>query len=241
MHISFPRWGGVFMLVSRREFLRCGSFLAAGAILPGALTAQSGRHVAINSDGNGSIGLSGIQGNGALTHPAAAHALLPQWERQSFLRCIGESFSVQSKDNQVWLTLTALTDFPAAEPVNPASLNVPPPKSSAAPVETEAYFLTLHAALSKPLAQGSYSFDHEKMGPFSMFIAPGSDGETYVAVVNRLKSSAHPPTFPGLRDHNVPGPAAPGAPAGRFRSPVQIEETDSPSGIRSAQPNLNRE
>jgi hypothetical protein len=230
------------MFVSRREFLRCGSFLAAGAILPVALTAQSGRHVAVNADGDGSIGLSGLQGNGALTHPAAAHTLLPQWERQSFLHCIGESFSVQSNDNQqVWLTLTALTDFPAAEPVDPASLNVPPPKSTAPAVVTEAYFLTLHAALSKPLAQGSYSFDHETMGPFSMFIAPGSDGETYVAVVNRLKSSAQPPTFPGLRDHNVPGPAAHGAPAGRFRSPVQMEETDSPSGIRSAQPNLNRE
>ena len=229
------------MVVSRREFLRCGSFLAAGAILPAALTAQSGRHAGINPDGDGSIGLSGLQGSGALGE-RAAHALLPQWERQSFQHCIGESFAVQSKDTQqVWVTLTALTDFPALQPVNPASLNVPPPRSAAPTVETETYFLTLYAALSKPLAHGSYSFEHEKMGTFSMYIAPGGDGQTYIAVVNRLKNLAPPPPFPGLLDHNVPGPTDSGAPAVRFRSPVQTEETDSPRVIRSGQPNLNRE
>jgi hypothetical protein len=229
------------MFVSRRKFLRCGSLLAAGVVMPNALFAQSSRHGNINSDGDGSIGLSGLPGNGTLTQ-RADNALLPQWERQSFLHCVGESFAVQAKDNQqVWLTLTAVTDFLALQPVNPASLDVPPPRSTAPATETEAYFLTFHAALSKPLAQGSYSFDHEKMGPFSMYIAPGSDGETYGAVVNRLKNSVTPPPFPGLLDHNVPGPANPGAPALRFHSPTQTEETDSPRGIRSAQPNLNRE
>lgn len=230
-------------MVSRREFLRCGSLLAAGAVLPAALIAQSSRQGDIHLDGDGSIELSGLKGSNTLPQPGAAHALLPQWERHSFLRCVGESFSVQSKDSQqVWLTLTALTDFPAPLPVNPAILNVPPPKSLAPPVETEAYFLTLHAALNKPLAQGSYSFDHEKMGPFSMYISPGSDSETYIAVVNRLKNAAIPSPFPGIIDHQVPGPVDSGTPAVRFRSPVQNEEGDSQRNrLRSGQPNLNRE
>jgi len=226
-------------VVSRREFLRCGSLLAAGAVLPAALIAQSSRHGEIHTEGDGSIELSGLKGSNTLPQPGAAHALLPQWERQSFLHCMGESFSVQSKNSQqVWLTLTALADFPALQPVDPASLNVPPPKSSASPVETEAYFLTFHAALSKPLAQGSYSFDHEKMGPFSMYISPGGDGETYIAVVNRLKSAAIPPHVSGVIDLNVAGPVD----LGRLRSPAQAEEGDSQrNSLRSGQPNMNRE
>jgi hypothetical protein len=50
----------------------------------------------------------------------------------------------------------------------------------------ESYRLSFEAPRKANLAQGTYDFDHEKLGQFSLFVAPvGESGIHYEAIINR--------------------------------------------------------
>ncbi|HWX53743.1 MAG TPA: hypothetical protein VN176_04040 [Verrucomicrobiae bacterium] len=170
------------MSVSRRDFLHKSVLLAAGAALPTAFFGANQRRAT-----NDPV-------NGAVTSKAgvASGASLPQWNKGSFLSCVGSEFSVQIPGGQTsWLVLDQVIDFPAPAAVNPASFAVPPPKLLTAPPATESYLLVFRGTPNPSLPQGTYVFDHHKLGQFSLLIVPGGP-QMYSAVINRLTAGPLP-------------------------------------------------
>ncbi len=161
------------MSFSRRKFLQSGA-VAAAAWAASPLPAWSSEH-----------------------HPPAAASLpghrpgkMPGLSRAAFTEAVGSSFQVfpgGANSQPVWLTLLAVKDLPALAPVNPASMAVPPPKTSSS-VAVSGFVLTFNSS-APPLEQGTYDFQHEKLGKFALFIVPGPPGtQTYSALFNTLVS-----------------------------------------------------
>jgi len=163
------------MSVSRRQFLQRGGILAAGAVLPLKLFGAS-----VDQPAKGPI-TTGTKGQPSV--PLS----LPQWNQQFFRNSVGSEFSVQqSAKNKVWLKLLSVAEPPAvAHSNNSASMSVHPPKPPSAAPQTENYLLQFYGTTAKPLTQGTYLFEHEKIGQFYLFIVPDSN-QTYTAVINRL-------------------------------------------------------
>lgn len=174
------------MAVSRRGFLHNG-VLAAFACAATPLMALGSRRTIDGSGDN--------DDNNASRKPPAdsndwqdhASALL-NMTRQQFAGAVGTNFKVTMAEtaSPVWVTLMAVEDLPALDPVNSASFAVSGPQSSSASATTG--FL-LRFGSSAQLQQGSYLFDHDKLGKFALFVVPdGSQG--YIAVINWLSAPA---------------------------------------------------
>lgn len=172
------------MAVSRRGFLHKG-VLAAVACAASPLMALGSRRTI---DGNGDN-----DDSNALRKPPAdsndwqdhASALL-NMTREQFNGAVGTNFKVTIADtaDPVWVMLTAVEDLPALAPVNSASFAVAGPESSTASATTG--FL-LRFGSSAELQQGSYLFDHDKLGKFALFLVPDAS-QGYIAVINRLSA-----------------------------------------------------
>jgi hypothetical protein len=176
------------MPVSRRKFLQHGAF-AAAALAAAPLPAwSSGHQPAANPD---------------LQHAATSlgHASgTMSFSRQAFEEAVGSAFQVSSgaaKSQAVWLTLTAVNDLPAITPVNAGSMAVPPPPSSSLAITTTGFMLSFQSS-AQPLAQGTYAFEHPKLGKFHLFIVPGAEGtQSYTALFNLLSGATA--SAPSLR------------------------------------------
>ena len=180
------------MAFSRRRFLQHSAMAAAAcaaAPLPGW-----GR------------GVNKPAGQGA---PAQAHQATPpkfppaqltpgamdalgHMSRQDFVQAIGEAFQVtpgSPKASPVFLRLLAVNDLPALAPVNPASMAVSPRPST--PVVTTGFMLQFAGTGTRPLAQGTYVFQHPVLGQFALFVVPGNGPQqTCTGVINWLGTSS---------------------------------------------------
>jgi len=162
------------MTVSRRSVLRQG-FVAALACVAGPLQAWSAKK---NSSGKSS------------PQNKSTGADSQTLNREAFDKVVGSGFKVSSTSgdgNSVWLRLLSVQDLPELTPVDPDTMDVPPP-SSAPVATTSGFVLHFMGTLPKRLPQDTYTFEHPKLGTFSLFIVPeGADGQTYFALINLLK------------------------------------------------------
>ncbi|MGA8213807.1 MAG: hypothetical protein WB799_09440 [Candidatus Sulfotelmatobacter sp.] len=97
----------------------------------------------------------------------------------------GAAFEVTSGSTRQMLTLVEVEDFPESAQPEPGSFAVGPAKRRPTPPLT-AFSLRFYGGL-KQLKQGTYSFENEKTGKFSLFIVPGKNPFFYHAVFNRLQ------------------------------------------------------
>jgi hypothetical protein len=163
------------MSVSRRKLLQ-HSIFAAAACAVGALPALAAKNKNV------------VHSN--LPPVTVENAGLKPLARPAFEATIGSGFRVtptSGKSPAVWLRLLAVKDLPALAPVNTGMMAVSPPKQKSAPVNTSGFMLSFLGTLPKPLPQDTYTFEHARLGKFSLLIVPDKDGEqTYTATINRL-------------------------------------------------------
>jgi hypothetical protein len=162
------------MFFSRRRFLWQGSL--AAMLCAGPLRAWS---AAQNKPGN-SLSQGHITGK------------VSNSSRQLFEGAVGENFKVSQAHGAqpFWLQLAAVEDLPALAPVNTAAMAVPPPKSSSPAVTTAGFILSFTGGPSSGLGQGTYHFEHAKLGQFQLFIVPvGQTPQAYTAVFNQLETT----------------------------------------------------
>ena len=146
------------MAITRRELLGCSSMLVALAAIP--------------------AGLSVI---------ADAKTLVPSapFSKDTFAALEGSNFQVTSHSTRQVLTLVSVEDIPEPAPPDFARFAVQPPKSAPTPKLT-AFSLRFYGGV-KQLKQGTYTFQHEKIGEFRLFIVPSGDGQLfYTAIFNRI-------------------------------------------------------
>jgi hypothetical protein len=161
------------MPVSRRKFLQNGA-VAAATLAAAPLSAWSSgpSTPSLSHAGSKTLGLS----------------------RQAFEQAVGSAFKVSTgaaNSQPAWMTLLAVDDLPALAPMNAGIMAVPPPRSSTS-VTTTGFLLLFHSS-APSLGQGSYTFEHAKMGQFPLFIVPEGQGtQTYVAVFNLLAGATVP-------------------------------------------------
>ncbi|HEY6308182.1 MAG TPA: twin-arginine translocation signal domain-containing protein [Candidatus Angelobacter sp.] len=195
------------MPVSRRKFLQNGA-VAAATLAAAPLSAWS----------------SGPS-TPTLSHPGSKTLML---SRQAFEQAVGSAFKVSTgaaNSQPVWVTLLAVNDLPAVAPINAGIMAVPPPRSSTSVTTTG--FMLLFQSSAPPLGQGSYTFEHAKLGQFPLFIVPGGT-QTYVAVFNLLSgiTNTAPSTF-----HPSRGPQPEGTTGGG-----SISSPANPSGSTGGRP-----
>lgn len=146
------------MAITRREVLGGCSVLAALAAMPTALSL------------------------GAYAETRAASTPL---SKDTFMPLKGSSFQVTSGSSRQSLTLVSVDDMPEPAPLDTARFAVQPPKSAPTPKLTT-FSLRFYGGIKK-LKQGTYTFQHEKIGEFRLFIVPSGDGQLfYTAIFNRI-------------------------------------------------------
>lgn len=177
------------MAVSRRRFLQQSALTAAACVavpFEGWGQRQRGANEENAPEHNLLPGQSGQPHGDALQHLS----------RPQFEDVVGSGFKVSLTDNDPnpqWLRLIKVEDLPALVPVNPASMTVPPPKTSGAITVTSGFILSFTGAAAKALNQGTYIFEHDKLGRFSLLIVPNGKGEqSYTAVINRITQVSAP-------------------------------------------------
>ncbi len=199
------------MAVSRRRFLHNGVLAAAACATHPLLALSSPRRPIGDNQDNGLPTLPHSSGTDDWKAHAAA---LDHIDRNLFSGAIGETFKVTVPNAQpVWVTLLAVEDLPQPAIPNAASFAVRN-KSAAAGPGTSGF--TLRFGSSSSLPQGTYLFQHSKLGSFALFTVPGSDGQSYTAVINRLDAVvlAVPFSRPAAQNNSAaPGPAITAAPA----------------------------
>lgn len=162
------------MSVSRRKLLQ-NTVLAAAACAAGALPVWAAKNQ---------------KGPNGPPQPEVEDAGLKPLDRVAFEAAVGSGFRVTPTtggSSVVWLRLLSVNDLPALVPINTGAMAVPPPRQKSAPVKTAGFLLSFLGTLPKPLPQGTYNFEHARLGKFSLLIVPGKSGqETYTAVINRL-------------------------------------------------------
>jgi hypothetical protein len=196
------------MAVSRRQFLKHGTF-AAVACAASPLPAWSGQENSVGAAHSQNRVLGKVQG----------------LSRQAFSSVVDSAFkvSLNSGNSQpVWLRLVAVNDLPAIALVNAGIMAVPPPKQTSV-VSTIGFMLSFSGGPSEGLPQGSYSFEHDRLGTFPLFIVPAAAGlQSYTAVFNTLNT-----VIP------EPAPTSPLRPRTRTNSAGGSNENDS-SGQNNA-------
>ncbi|HKD80127.1 MAG TPA: hypothetical protein VKH81_10565 [Candidatus Angelobacter sp.] len=174
------------MAVSRRGFLHNG-VLAAFACAASPLMALGSRRTIdgngdANDDNNASFRKPPADSNRWQDHTAA----LMNMTREQFAGAVGTNFKVTLGEiaAPVWVTLLTVEDLPTLAPVNPASFAIAGPQSSTA-AETTGF--SLNFGSSATLQEGSYLFEHDKLGKFALFVVPDGS-QAYLAVINRLSA-----------------------------------------------------
>lgn len=158
--------------ISRRAFLK-GSVIVA---LLSTVPIKDAVAAFLHSDT-----LAVIQGKGV-----ASSVALSAMHPSTFAERQGERFKVQSGvQNVPDMELVAVTsqDFSVAK----AGLD----KDTSLP--TECFAVSFRQTSAVPLQQGTYTFTHQQLGTFPLFIvpgAPGKDTQTYVAIFNRVKTGS---------------------------------------------------
>jgi hypothetical protein len=113
--------------------------------------------------------------------------------RQHFTDAIGSAFKVTepgSNAQPVWLRLLSVGELQAGVPMNPASMAVAPKSVSTATLTT-GFLLSFAGTGTQQLPQGTYIFEHDKLGRFGLFVVPGVGvQQTASAVVNRLGTTS---------------------------------------------------
>lgn len=199
------------MAVSRRIFLRRGVLAAVACAIP-------------------------VEGWGSQRRPNVSdgparqtHGPTDAMTKEAFLAAVGSGFKVSQSANDPktqWLRLIAVEDLePPAEP-NTGLMAVLPRQLQALTI-VSGFSLSFTGAVGKELAQGTYNFEHDRMGKFALFIVPGTDGrQSYTAVINHSTSAARVQAVsagngnPGLVvDHS-----AGDAPGGQPRTAASREE-----------------
>jgi hypothetical protein len=148
------------MAISRRELLGRGGLLAALAAMPTSIFAAGETKTVVASSSS-------------------------LYTKERFESLKGSVFQVTSANMKQAMTLVEVKDAPESEAVNTASFSVPAPKGAPAPTTTE--FIVRFYGGTHQLAQGTYTFENEKTGAFSLFIVPSiKDKFFYTAVFNRI-------------------------------------------------------
>jgi hypothetical protein len=121
--------------------------------------------------------------------------------REHFSSAIGSGFKVSQTANdpqEQWLRLISVHDLPELAPVNLGLMAVAP-KGSAQSIPTSGFMVSFTGASSTALAQGTYLFEHDRLGHFALFIVPAGSGEqSYSAVINRIEAVAPTTITPGI-------------------------------------------
>jgi len=105
--------------------------------------------------------------------------------KDTFMALKGSSFQVTSGSDRQWMTLISVDDIPEPAPPDFARFAVQPKKSAPTPKLTT-FSLRFYGGIKK-LKQGTYTFQHEKIGEFRLFIVPSGDRQLfYTAIFNRL-------------------------------------------------------
>ncbi len=173
------------MSVSRRRFLHHGAFAAAACAASPLLHGWGGRQLPPDN----------------LMPPShAGGAALHGLSRESFTGLIGTAFKVSHSSGNadpVWLRLLAVHDLPSLAPVNVGGMAVPPPRTSS--VASTTGYLLLFSGPGTQLLQETYTFEHDRLGKFAMFIVPGAPGQgSYAAVFNLLNAPINFSKPPGM-------------------------------------------
>lgn len=169
------------MSVSRRRFLQHGVLTAAAC----AAIPLQGWAAANNRAGDRNTSEPG--NNHPPMSPHIQGDALEHLDRDSFTGVVGTGFKVSRGEgtDAIWLRLLSIDDF-TLTPVNTGSMAVPPKASRVQPTTT-VFGLEFLGPSSQPLKQGTYVFEHIKLGTFQLFIVPnGPSQDTYTAVINRL-------------------------------------------------------
>jgi hypothetical protein len=199
------------LAVSRRKFLHNGVLAAAACATRPLLAFSSPRRPVGDNQASGLPTLPHSSGADDWKVHAAA---LDHINRNHFSGAVGEAFKVTVPNAQpVWVTLLAVEDLPPPAVPNPASFAVRN-KNAAAGLGTSGF--TLRFGSSSSLPQGTYLFQHSKLGSFALFTVPDSDGQSYTAVINRLDAVtvAVPYSQPATQSNSAaPGSGITAAPA----------------------------
>lgn len=177
----------VRMAASRRRFLQGGLF-AAAACLSSPLAAWGvGRPLG----GGGAVPRHKVPPPGSST--AREFAAFDHLTRQHFMDAAGSAFKVTepgSTAQPVFLRLLAVNELQAGVPMNPASMAVAPRTASTVTLTT-GFLLSFAGTGTQQLAQGTYIFEHDKLGRFALFVVSGTGAQqTSSAVVNRLGTTS---------------------------------------------------
>ena len=169
------------MPVSRRRFLQHGVLTAA------ACAAIPLRGWAAANNRAGDKNNSEPRNDRPPMSPHIQGDALEHLDRDSFTGVVGTGFKVSQGQgtDAIWLRLLSIDDF-TLTPVNTDSMAVSPKTSGVQPTTT-VFGLVFLGPSSQPLKQGTYVFEHIKLGTFQLFIVPnGQSQDTYTAVINRL-------------------------------------------------------
>ncbi len=158
--------------VSRRSFFKK---LGAG-VLATALAAfdRQGAQAEVTPTVMMAVG----QGAGAEESPMAAVAL---WSKATFAARVGQQFMVSAGGAPVSLKLIKVLDGVARIYRSPKKIE--------AGREDACFQLVFTGPRNRVLREGTYPFQHSKLGKFSLFIGPGlvsTDGQHYTAIINRV-------------------------------------------------------
>jgi hypothetical protein len=124
---------------------------------------------------------------GAISVIAAAETVATSapLTKDTFVALRGSSFQIASGSTRQVLTLVSVEDIPEPVPPDTTLFAVQPPTSAPTPKLT-AFSLRFQGGV-KQLKQGTYTFQHERTGPFRLFTVPSQDGQLfYTAIFNRL-------------------------------------------------------
>lgn len=171
------------MSVSRRTFLWNGAFVAAAcAASPFEALGQQRRSLWEEP----SAGQPASVRSGSATFDP--YAALEQMDRNLFTSAVGSDFRLLSAlpgSSTVSLRLLAVKDLPgppAPDPNTYVTRNL-----VVNMVGTSGFMLLFSTTSPDILSQGSYTFSHDRLGQFVMFIVPEGLGKgQYSAIVNRL-------------------------------------------------------
>jgi hypothetical protein len=105
-----------------------------------------------------------------------------------FKSLVNGGFRVQlASGSSQWFTLLSVEDLAPVSPVYSAQMVIPRYLKLPASPKTETFALHFQS-LGDPVAQGTYTFEHDSTGRLHLFIVP-SGNSTYIAIVNRLVRS----------------------------------------------------
>ena len=115
---------------------------------------------------------------GPNSNPALAH-----WNQAIFAKHVSEKFKLSSGVSVLTFRLASVEALPGK------IYHGPTMQAEARP--GDCYLLVFSGSANRPLREGTYSFQNDALGTFSLFITPGkkvADGKHYMAVVNHVSA-----------------------------------------------------